>query len=166
MIAFQLDQCLDSKRFVRDCNAEGLCQIHRLPPSLRGKEDPELLSVVMPGNYPLVTFDRALPHNHTQFIPESNSGIVVLINYPSLQTMTISIGQKVLRQFKSAFPDWYRLTWRNSIVEVTSIGVTVWHVAGGKLIRDTYQARAADGWQSRLAVILKANAQGGSVALP
>ena len=46
MTTFQLDQCLDSKRFAHDCTAEGLCHTLRLPPSLRNAADPELLAAV------------------------------------------------------------------------------------------------------------------------
>ena len=82
MIAFQLDQCLDSKRFARDCAVEGLCQLLRLPPALRDVDDPELLPPLMVGVNPLVTFDRALPHEHTSSIPEHHPGIIVSATSP------------------------------------------------------------------------------------
>ncbi len=96
MTTFQLDQCLDSKRFAHDCAAEGLCGTLRLPPSLRNAADPDLLTALMTGSHPLVTFDRALPKEHTSFISESHPGILIISNYPAPQTMTIRIAQRVL----------------------------------------------------------------------
>src|SRR5947207_963194 len=157
MTTFQLDQCLDSKRFARDCSAEGVCQVQRLPPGLRGKEDPELLTAVMVAAHPLVTFDRVLARDHTPFIPESKPGIIGISNYPAPQTMTVAIAQKVLRKFKSAFPDWHRASWRNSIVEITLAGIEVGHVAGGKLMRDAYFTFDAPEWQRPLADLLDEN---------
>lgn len=107
MIAFQLDQCLDSKRFAKECHAEGLCQVQRFPSVLRNAEDPELLMTLMVQAIPLVTFDRALAHEHARFIPDNNPGIIVISNYPSPQTLTVSIAQKVLRRL--AFPNGTRL---------------------------------------------------------
>ena len=52
------------------------------------------------------------------------------------RALTVSIAQKVLRRFKAGFPEWHQVAWRNSVVEITSIGVQVWHVQGGKLVRD------------------------------
>jgi hypothetical protein len=42
MITFQLDQCLNSRRFARDCAAESLCKTLRLPPMLVDVKDPLL----------------------------------------------------------------------------------------------------------------------------
>lgn len=159
MIAFQLDQCLDSKRFVRNCTAEGRCQLFRLPPPLRGAEDPQLLAGVMAVANPLVTFDRSLAHEHTAHIPQNNPGIIVISNYPAPQTLTVSIAQKVLAKFKSAFQDWHQVSWRNSVVEITSLGVEVWHVASGKLVRDAYFAFDTADWQGGLRTALHANAR-------
>lgn len=150
MIAFQLDQCLDSKRFARTCAAEGQCQTIRLPPSLRDADDPALLGGLMAQPNPLITFDRALPHDHTASIPDRNPGIIVVSNFPEPQTMTIRIAQRVLRQFKSAFPQWPAISWSNSIVEITTIGVEAWHVEQGRLARDGYFAFDAGDWQDGL----------------
>jgi hypothetical protein len=57
MTHFQLDQCFDSKRFVRECAREGFCEVARLPAELRNAEDPELLSQLMVADRPLLTFE-------------------------------------------------------------------------------------------------------------
>jgi hypothetical protein len=162
MTTFQLDQCLDSKRFARDCADQGLCQTFRLPPSLRDAEDPELLRALMAAPSPLVTFDRALPHDHTAFIPSQHPGIIVISNYPALQTMTVRIAQRVLGRCKAAFPQWHLVAWTNSVVEITTIGVDVWHVQDNRLVRDTYLAFDSADWQMRLTSALEQNARRGS----
>ena len=62
MTAFQLDQCLDSKRFARDCAAQALCHTARLPPSLRNADDPELLRALMVRR---VRWSRSTVPSHT-----------------------------------------------------------------------------------------------------
>jgi hypothetical protein len=156
---FQLDQCLDSKRFVRDCAAEGRDQPLRLPSDLRDAEDPQLLRSLMANQNPLVTFDRALPHLHTAFIPGGHPGIIILSNYPQPQTMTIRIAQRLLSRLKSAFSAWDRVSWANSVVEFTTIGAEVWHVDQGRLARDAYLAFDAEDWPGQLSNVLSQNAQ-------
>lgn len=159
MIAFQLDQCLDSKRFARDCAVEALCQTLRLPSSLRDAKDPVLVSALLSGSNPLVTFDRALPRDHTAAIPAHHPGIVIVSNYPAPQTMTVRIAQNVLKQFKTAFAMWHQVSLRNSVAEITSVGIEVWHVEQAKLVRDKYLTFDADGWQTRLVEVLQLNSQ-------
>ena len=159
MITFQLDQCLDSKRFARDCLAEGLCRTLRLPPALHDVKDPDLLATLMTEANPLVTFDRALPREHTSSIPEYHPGIIVLSNFPAPQTMTIRIAQQILRRFKLALPLWHQLSWNNSIVEITTIGMEVWHAQSVHLVRDAYLAFDLDDWQAKLSEALQQNAQ-------
>ena len=162
MTTFQLDQCLDSKRFARECAAEGLCQTFRLPPTLRDADDPQLLRALMVAPNPLVTFDRALPHEHTASVPLRHPGIIVISNYPAPQTMTVRIAQRVLGRFKAVFPQWHLVPWTNSVVEVTTIGVEVWHVDAYRLIRDAYLAFDSADWQTRLTNILHQNSQSDS----
>jgi hypothetical protein len=159
MTTFQLDQCLNSKRFATDCAAEGKCGTTRLPRSLHDVQDPELLQALMATPNPLVTFDRALPRDHTPFVPDRHPGLLVVSNFPAPQTMTIRIAQQVLRSFKAALPDWDQLVWRNSVVEITSIGVESWHVEQGRLVRDGYFSFDSPGWQTQLRDILQLNAQ-------
>ena len=165
MTPFQLDQCLDSKRFARDCAAQGLCHTARLPPYLRNADDPELLRALMVAPSPLVTFDRALPHDHTASIPAQHPGIIVISNYPAPQTMTVRIAQRILSRFKAAFPEWHLVAWTNSVVEVTTIGVEVWHVDGHRLVRDTYLGFDSADWQSRLTNVLRRNSRLDSLGL-
>ena len=159
MTTFQLDQCLDSKRFAHDCAVEGLCHTRRLPPSLRNVADPELLAALMTGSHPLVTFDRALPKQHTRFIPESHPGILIASNYPAPQTMTVRIAQRVLSRFKIAAPSWHEAVWKNSIVELTSVGVEVWHVTTKELVSDGYCSFEMPDWPAKLIALLTQNAQ-------
>ena len=164
MTAFQLDQCLDSKRFARECAAEGFCQTLRLPPALRNAEDAQLLTVLMADPNPLLTFDRTLPDEHTSSIPDQHPGIIVVTNFPAPQTLTIQIAQRVLNRFKTFFPAWHQVSWRNSIVELTTIGIEVRHVANGRLVKDVYFSFDEADWAARLLTTLQRNSQGASVA--
>jgi hypothetical protein len=159
MTTFQLDQCLDSKRFARDCAAQALCHTARLPPSLRDANDPEILRALMVTPSPLVTFDRALPHEHTASIPALHPGIIVVSNYPAPQTMTVRIAQRILARLKAALPEWHLVAWTNSVVEVTSIGIEVWHIEGHRLVRDAYLAFDWADWQIRLTSVLERNSR-------
>ncbi len=161
MTTFQLDQCLDSKRFARDCTTEGRCRILRLPRSLHDVNDPVLLQTLMAAPNPLLTFDRALPRDHTAFIPDRHPGLLVISNFPAPQTLTIRIAQQLLQRFKSAFPDWDQVSWNNSVVEITTLGVEVWHVAQGHLINEDYLVFDAVDWQARLREVLQRNIQRG-----
>ena len=159
MITFQLDQWLNSKRFARDCAAEALCQTLRLPPTLVDVKDPDLLRTLMAGVNPLVTFDRALPREHTSSIPRHHPGIIALSNFPAPQTMTIRIAQQVLKRFKTAFPDWHEVSWTNSVAEITTISVELWHVDQAQLVRDAYLAFDSVDWQTKLRELLQQNSQ-------
>ena len=76
--------------------------------------------------------------------------------------MTVGIALQGLRRFKSTFPDWHQVPWRNSVVETTTIGVEVWHVASGRLVRNAYLAFDSADWQIRLIGTLEKNARRGS----
>ena len=78
--------------------------------------------------------------------------------------MTISIAQRVLQRFKVTFPDWHRISWANSVVEITTLGVEVWHVVRGRLVQDAYVGFDTADWPSRLLNILEENSQRGSAA--
>jgi hypothetical protein len=158
MTSFQLDQCLDSKRFVRDCAAEGQCRLLRLPADLRNAEDPELLELLLAAENPLLTFDRALPHDHTGSIPRTHPGILIVSNYPEPQTMTVKIAQRILARFKKTFVKWHEVDWSNSIMEVTTIAVGVWHVDESHLIRDCYLSYDSPNWADQLFAIVSRNA--------
>ena len=159
MTTFQLDQCLDSKRFAQECAADGVCGTLRLPPSLRNAADPELLTALMASSHPLVTFDRSLPHEHTRFIPESHPGILIVSNFPAPQTMTIRIAQRVLSRFKREAPNWHEAVWRNSIVELTSLGVELSHVADNRLVPDGYYSFDTLNWSTSFFAVLTQNAR-------
>jgi hypothetical protein len=76
--------------------------------------------------------------------------------------MTVRISQRVLARFKAAFPQWHLVAWTNSLVEITTIGVEVWHAQGNRLVRDTYLAFDSDDWQTRLTSTLEQNARRGA----
>jgi len=73
--------------------------------------------------------------------------------------LTVRIAQRILSRFKAAFPEWHLAAWTNSVVEVTTIGVEVWHVDGHRLVRDTYLGFDSADWQNRLTSVLKRNSR-------
>ena len=144
--------------FVRDCAAEGMCRALRLPAELRDAEDPELLRALMAADNPLLTFDRALPHDHTGSIPDAHPGILIVSNYPDPQTMTVKIAQRILSRFKNSFVKWHEVDWNNSVVELTTIGVEVWHVVQSQSVRDEYLAYDSPHWDEKVLEVISKNA--------
>ena len=112
----------------------------------------------MAAENPLITFDRALPHDHTASIPQRHPGILIVSNYPEPQTMTVKIAQRVLSRFKNSFPKWHEVEWSNSVAELTTIGVEVWHVVGSQLARDEYLAFDTPDWVDKLIHVVLQNA--------
>lgn len=130
----------------------------RLPAHLRDAEDPELLQSLMAAANPLLTFDRALPHDHTVSIPSTHPGILIVSNYPEPQTMTVKIAQRIMRRFKNSFVRWHDVDWSNSVVEITTIGVETWHLHGLQLVRDEYLTYDSLDWAEKLFEIILQNA--------
>lgn len=160
MTTFQLDQCLNSKKFVQACNAQGLCAVHRFPSDLHGLDDSNVLTRLLSTDKPLLTTDSRMALDHASAIPLMSSGLVVIHNDKDVRTMTISIAQQVLREFKSAFPEWHTVSWRNSVVTVSSKNIEVSHAIGNTLVRDLFAEFAEPNWQSRVKAVLSQNSLG------
>jgi hypothetical protein len=72
VIGFQLDECLNDARLAAACNAAAKCIVHRYPPSLKGKTDPEMLPVVFSLGRTLVTIDRTIIDDNPSSIISPN----------------------------------------------------------------------------------------------
>ena len=72
--------------------------------------------------------------------------------------MTVRIAQRILSRFKLAFSKWHAVDWGNSVVEITTVGVEVWHVDQSQLIRDGYLAYDSKDWTVQLLQLLQNNA--------
>src|SRR5271154_1612318 len=100
MNTFQLDECLNDKRFQADCEAGGLAKVYRYPRALRGQEDSVVLSTLLRRPNPLLTKDRDMPDQHVSSIPETHPGLVVIANAPDVpQTITMPGVRKILADF-------------------------------------------------------------------
>ena len=109
MTTFQLDQCLNDKRFATDCNAQGLASAWCFPKKLVGASDPDVLNSLLQKQHPFLTLDQQIAEAHAQHIPDRNPGIIVISNVRggNPQTMTTTLVRKVLAKFKQLFPGWY-----------------------------------------------------------
>ena len=171
MTTFLLDQNVNKKSLAESCNREGLVVVRRFPRQWQrfpgGFKDPELLPIVMAGQEPLLTNDRNIARDHCSYIPALNPGIIII----SLCKGTIKpLGkgdiERIIRKFKQLFSQWHTVKWNNSIVEVTQLGVEVWHIEVGTLRRDAYAAFNDPDWVSAISVALSKNAARRQPALP
>ena len=125
MRGFQLDENFNSKSLRSRCNSGGHCHVHRFPPNLSGTKDPELLPIMLARESPLVTLDRRMIENHLQFIPEPNSGIIVVKTINTKQTITNSIASTIVDKFKTLYPDWHSTDWSGKCLELDLVCSTV-----------------------------------------
>lgn len=118
MIEFVVDEGINDKRMVTNCNSEAKCCVHRYPERLKGKKDYEMLPEVLSGPCSLVTIDGVIVEENITHIPQENSGVVVIrLRRPS-RPMTAKIAAKLLSNFKSRFPLWAETNWRGLQVEI------------------------------------------------
>jgi hypothetical protein len=153
MTAYQLDECIDSKRLVDACTTQALVEVQRFPRSLKGSNDPRILGSVLPSGRTLLTIDRTIHTSHASGISETHPGILIVARASSVKTLTTRDAMDILSQFKTAFP----------IVELTEIGIEIWRVLRGVLERVVYLAFDAPGWQDALARALERNASAGLI---
>lgn len=169
MTTFQFDECFDDFDVIEACNNDNKVSALRLDDDLMGKQDPEVLSVLMARSTPMVTIDGKLPGKHTAHIPDTNPGIITVgfsrytidRRREALKTLTTTAAGLLLRTFKDLCPNWDSLLVRNSIVEITNKEVMVSHVEKGKLKFDVHLPFGVDDEQleAKLTVVLLANAQ-------
>ncbi len=159
MICYQLDECADFKRLAERCAAEGLVDLRRCPKKLKRKEDPEVLDAILGSNSTLLTTDRTIHCEHNRHIPDAHPGILIIASLAPW-TLRARDVERILRQFKSAFPNWHTITIRNSVVEITERYAEIWKVVGGTVVRFGRVEFTKDGWQDELRKLLSQNAKG------
>lgn len=158
MNLFQVDQCMDSKRFVESCASAGVADVRRFPRRRAGQKDPEILRAVLSTGRTLITTDRGIHIEHAAHFPEIHPGVVIVAVISPGKTLTTRQVARILSHFKQAFPEWHRVTLRNSVVEVTEVGVEVWKVGRGMVDRSGYLDFQQTDWQSKLIRLLDENA--------
>jgi hypothetical protein len=160
MIGYQVDECLDSKRLVKWCAAEGLVTLRRFPRKLKEQEDPQVLDTILPSGSSLVTTDREIHWRHSTHIPDKHPGILIVASSDSSCTIRIRDVERILRQFKSSFPGWHSTSLQNSILEITEQQAEVCKVTGGIAARIGWVEFAKEGWQDELRGMLSQSAKG------
>jgi hypothetical protein len=159
MIVYQVDQCMNSRRFIETCTGQGLVGVRSFPRGLKGRKDPEVLRNLLPSGCPLLTTDRTIHFDHASEIPGSHPGILIVANVVQIATLTTRSAMCVLAEFKKTFPNWYDTPLKNSVVELTEVAAEVWRVERGQVKRVAYIAFAEPGWQERLVSVLQENAR-------
>ena len=159
MIAYQVDECLNSKKLVASCAAEGLAKVRRFPFRLKQSEDPVVLQEVLPTGWTLVTTDREIHLLHSAYIPNRHSGILIIASCESSRTICIRDVMGILRKFKTAFPEWHVASLHNSVVELTEQQAEVWQVVNGVAKRAGLFEFKNPNWQDGLRDLLTKLAQ-------
>jgi len=160
MITYQVDQCADSKQFVRACKEQGLVDIKRFPHELRDHQDPEVLAGILPSDRTLVTTDREIHIRHAAHIPEHHSGILIIADTSSPNTLTIRGVMRILSEFKSGFGEWHTVSLHNVVVELTKSSVEVSKVANGVVQRVAFVGLDQPNWLATLLAALGTRAGG------
>jgi hypothetical protein len=162
MITFLLDQNVNKKTLARSCNDQGLAIAKRFPVEWKnypgGFKDPELLRIVMAGAEPLLTNDREIAAAHTDAIPNSNPGIII-VGHPPRHIRPMGRGEleKIIARFKEAFTIWHHVSWSKTIAEITPISVEIKHIEHGILKNDELISRSDVTWPNKLENWLKLN---------
>ena len=157
MINYQVDECLNSKKLVRACAEEGLVNVRRYPVRLKQCDDSVVLQDVLPSEWTLVTTDREIHFEHSDSIPNEHSGILIVATCQSPRTLGIKDVLSILRKFKAAFPDWYAVSPRNSVIEITEQHAEVWRVVNGSVDRIGFFAFNTNDWQIGMRSLLQDN---------
>lgn len=119
MKSFQLDENINSKNLVENCDAEGKCKVLRFPAALCGTKDPELLPDLLTREAPLVTTDSTIVNDSPGAIPERNSGLIVVKQRAPTPPFTAKRAAVFIANFKSKFPGWPEFDWSGLYVEIS-----------------------------------------------
>jgi len=160
MTICQLDECSNSSKITKECNNSGKAQVYRFPKLLKGKSDNEILKILLTKENPLITFDKEIVHENRPATPETNPGLIILKNAPSIpDTMNDKNALRILNKFKGHFPRWNEISWRNSIITITQEYIVIEHISEGKIIKDKYIKYDDPSFNSCLEEILNKNSQ-------
>ncbi len=118
MIGFIFDENIDYKRMIAACNSEGVCRAHRYPEALRSKKDFEMLPTLLSGESTLATNDIGIIEENLSFVPEANSGVIIVRLRRSARTMTAKLAAELLERFKVRFPAWAQTKWHGLRLEI------------------------------------------------
>ena len=155
MTVYQLDECINSKRFASDCEANAAVRVWRYPNSLRGRgaSDAEMLATLLQKGNPILTTDLRLLSEWSDQIPDVHPGIVVVGHTP-LQERFV---RRVLAHVKSGIPGWASIPISNSILTISEVGVEVHRVHAGVTMRIGRVEFNDSTWSHTLLALLRAN---------
>jgi hypothetical protein len=122
---FKLDECVNNEELSRKCNAAKQCVVHRYNKALRGKKDEEMLPILLSENSTLLTTDRKIIADHSDCIPEANSGAIVIKTIDPTRPLTIKTINKIIDAFKSRFSLWPLMDYSNVYLEIDEVGISV-----------------------------------------
>jgi hypothetical protein len=92
--------------------------VHRYPPQLKGKTDPEMLPVVFSLGRTLVTTDRTIMDDNPLSIVSPNPGIIVIKQKQPFPPMTSQRAQAIMQKFKNGVPSWPLIDWSMVYAEI------------------------------------------------
>jgi hypothetical protein len=150
---------MDSKRLARQCTAEGLVTFRRFPRKLKHKKDPEMLGKILVGDCTLLTTDHEIHWENSAHIPDEHPGILIIAS-SAPWTITDRDIERILRKFKSVFPNWHSISIQNLVVKLTEEDIEIWKVLGGRVVSFGRVEFTRDGWQDKFQDWLSRNARG------
>ena len=167
MNTFQLDDCLRDRDFAASCYRDRrLANTERFPQDLSTKKarrqglqkDHMLLPRFFPGSRIFVTSDKRIVDDNINIWPDLHCGFIIVSDAKRRNTAGFRQFTEAIRQFKSSFPDWHSVSWRNSIVHITQESVAVQRVTGNKISDNQGWYYSQTGWQNQLREALATNA--------
>lgn len=160
MTIFQVDENFHDKKFIEACNQAGPQRVWGFPAKKRGFPDESILTHFMALDKPLLTNDIRIVELHPAYVPDRNPGIIVVCyakHHGNPRTATMRGLSAVIQKFKKRCAWWFEVSYANSIVQLTEMDVTVWHMQAGKLERDDCLQFSQPNWEPGLLSILNRN---------
>jgi hypothetical protein len=167
MRTVQLDENAGGKKLRDYCNGEQRVQCFLLPPRLKGGSDCQVASFGAEHGNLTVTFDRTFACAAAPALVRCNPGLFLLRpDDGDVKQITAKSAPSILKQFKSEFPDWDTVPWRNSWIEVTPSLVYVYCTLSSPPARVGFCKRSDLGWQDSVRIWLNTNAQATALSGP
>jgi hypothetical protein len=130
---FQLDECINSRDLAAMCNAAGGCIVHRYPNEMISKKDYEMLPIILSRTATLLTIDRKIVEENSDYIPDINSGIVVVKTTSTTTPLTTKIAAQIIETLKSRLPGWNSADLSNAYIEIDESQIYI-----GRLTKESF----------------------------
>lgn len=158
----QLDKNTGDKRLRDACLRQGIVGCELLPREIRDADDDIVLDYVFEKQCVLFTFDRRIHFQWGSVLAGRNPGILILRkDDDSLEQINTKTAPRHLQQFKTDFPAWHSVSFRNSVLEVTPKYVFLYQTRTETPVRTWWCERLAAPWQDELFQKLAINAASG-----